>query len=192
MDCQEIKELLVPYLESDLSANEKAIVEAHLRTCGACQKEKMLLEKSWGLLEGVKVPQVSPDFTDKLMAKIHTQGQERPSVTVQSTAASVKVVFWILGIAIVYVCLLCGVYLYVQNKPAPEVQTVPVPIKENVSEEVVVQPVEIKKVIPRSTVNDDEIIRHLDVYENIELYKNFNVLKNYELIENLNAKAIAI
>jgi len=39
MICAEINEILIDYLNGDLTPNEKAIVESHLEICPACQKE---------------------------------------------------------------------------------------------------------------------------------------------------------
>ena len=59
MNCQEIKKLLLPFLESDLSEKERAIVEAHLHQCAECRKEKELLEQTWFMLDKFQAPQVS-------------------------------------------------------------------------------------------------------------------------------------
>ncbi|MFA4948928.1 MAG: zf-HC2 domain-containing protein [Candidatus Krumholzibacteriia bacterium] len=54
MNCNRIEELLVQYLEGDLSANERRTVDAHVASCAKCRRSLetfMSLEESLGTLK---------------------------------------------------------------------------------------------------------------------------------------------
>lgn len=58
MRCEEIKELLSPYLENDLSTEEKESVSEHLGDCQSCKKELEGLKEM--LLSLKKIPAIEP------------------------------------------------------------------------------------------------------------------------------------
>jgi hypothetical protein len=68
MKCDRIEELLSPYLEGELEAAEKALVEGHLRTCRACRLLAAALNETRGALAGFPELEVSPSLKTKLYA----------------------------------------------------------------------------------------------------------------------------
>lgn len=39
MKCQEVNELLVAYLDNEVTPSERTLIQAHLAGCDACQEE---------------------------------------------------------------------------------------------------------------------------------------------------------
>lgn len=82
MRCRQAKKLLSPYLDGELSEQEKVALEEHLQDCFACQAEleslRKLSEGLKGIYRQVKAP---PDFLDRVMARIaelESQENHRP------------------------------------------------------------------------------------------------------------------
>lgn len=70
MNCQKIIKLLNPYIDQVLDAESTQTVEAHLKSCPACQDEYLRLKEmvaSLNLLHQVSTPQ---NLTQNIMAKI--------------------------------------------------------------------------------------------------------------------------
>ncbi len=70
MNCQKIIKLLNPYVDQVLDAESTQTVEAHLKSCPACQDEYLKLKEmvaSLNLLPQVSTPQ---NLTQNIMAKI--------------------------------------------------------------------------------------------------------------------------
>jgi anti-sigma factor RsiW len=215
MNCQEIKKLLIPFLESELSESDRAIVEAHLQSCVDCQKEKMLLEKTWSMLDGLGSPKVSSDFTMDLMAKIYEQEEEKPKFTFAFPNINIQFGFRELALASVSACVLIAAYLIVQNhliskqqvaKDTSSEQEYLMQAKKDASIEPIVNVAEVTPIAQKEEVKiastelvkdkevkiaaaDEEIIRNLDVYENSELYQNYTLLNDLDVVENLEAEA---
>jgi|GEM_PF-1882337 hypothetical protein len=215
MKCLEIRQLLIPYLDSELSESERVIVEAHLHACADCQKEKMLLEKTWAALDAFQAPAVSGSFTGNLMAKIH--GHEEPALrpAVAKPGMSLRFAFRVLAPALVSVCVVIVVYLFVQNElalkrqPANEATSLQRPGMQAVKETPAIKSIYIEATLakqeegiepaatapakvekPEISAADMEIIRNLDVYKNMELYQNFELLNDLDVVENMGAKGV--
>ena len=194
MNCQEIKTLMVPFLDSDLPEEQMAMIRVHLGTCKECQKEKMLHEKSWSLVGGLKAPKISPLFKDKVMARVRQLPDEDQQVA-----------FGSLGVAFISLIVLALVYVFVLNRPLqvepkPQVtipqpqQAVPAvtPAPAAVSKENTQAPVDRPQVsiqlAARKPVSDDDIVRNLGAFSNPEFYQNLPVLNDYDVASNLSSK----
>lgn len=209
MECQEVKKLLVPFLESDLPEADRVIVEAHLRTCVDCQKERMLHEKTWSALNGLKAPQVSQNFTANVLTRILEQNQARSRSTFDLSNTDNKVILGISLMVIVSLCVLGGSYLLIQNRPFQEIQaaklvmpeqgtnvnareSVPEASSVNVAQVAAMQPKNDMQAVVKRPVSDEEIIRNLDAFQNSELYKNLPLLSDLDVVQNIYAKGPAI
>jgi hypothetical protein len=163
----------------------------------------VLLEKTWSMLDGFRAPQVSSNFTSDLMARIPKQVEVKPKLTFPEIN-----ILRVLAPVLVSVCAFIVGYLVVQNYMiqnqqiakvvSPEQKTI-MQAKESVSavSKVNVAEVtpserttEVMKVAVKIVVPDEEIIRHLDVYQNIELYQNYALVKDLDVVENLSARGL--
>ena len=62
MKCDEIKQLLIAYLDGELSAEQAAAVQQHLADCPDCAREHRLLQCTWEMLLEDDDVEPSPDF----------------------------------------------------------------------------------------------------------------------------------
>ncbi|MFP4082770.1 MAG: anti-sigma factor family protein [Candidatus Aminicenantes bacterium] len=75
MSCEKIEELLSPYLEDDLSIEEKRAVEAHLEKCQACTDLLMTMKEARESLAGFPELEVSENLWKRLYA---IPGRKKP------------------------------------------------------------------------------------------------------------------
>jgi len=88
-ECQQVKNLLSPFIDHQLTSSEQGLVEAHLERCEACQRELESLRAVVNLVH--RVPLVSPprSFT---IAEAVPKRRAAP-VAVFSAATAVAVLF---------------------------------------------------------------------------------------------------
>jgi len=68
MGCERIEELLSPYLEDELTQEERQTVETHLRTCASCAELLSLMREAKESLSFFPEVDVSEELTEKLYA----------------------------------------------------------------------------------------------------------------------------
>ena len=66
MKCERIEELLSPYLEDELSPEEKGAVAKHLKTCESCSLLFSYMEETRESLAGIPELEVSENLLDRL------------------------------------------------------------------------------------------------------------------------------
>lgn len=76
MECERIKELLIPFLDGNIQDSLKDEVKGHLEKCKNCREEAILLKKSWQMLDDYEVPKLRDDFTFSVMERILTAQSE--------------------------------------------------------------------------------------------------------------------
>lgn len=62
-ECQQLRGMLSPYIDGELSSPEKARVERHIEGCGACRRELEMLRVTVGLLQRAPVVAAPRSFT---------------------------------------------------------------------------------------------------------------------------------
>ena len=70
MNCRQVKRLLPPYLDEELSGRAPDEIVAHLASCPACRSEMEALKADIGLLELAGAPEVTPFLATRVMAEI--------------------------------------------------------------------------------------------------------------------------
>jgi hypothetical protein len=198
MNCQEIKRLLISFLQFELSESESLIIEAHLHECPDCQKEKALLERSWSMLDSFQAPKVSSNFTWSLMERIREQEERKPGFTFTFPEINIQFGYRVLVPVAVSACVLIMVYFsfqkYLNHEPqvAQVVAPEPKAIIEAQKEVSVGSTVKVAEVVPVATKEevkisfaDEEIIRNLDAYKNAEFYKNYAAVEDLDVVENI-------
>ena len=66
MGCERIEELLSPYLEDELSQEERLTVETHIHTCSDCSELLSLMRKTTESLASFPEVEVSENLVEKL------------------------------------------------------------------------------------------------------------------------------
>ena len=71
MNCSEAERLFDPYLDGELSGSLRLEFDAHRLRCTMCQRKLAMMEACEHILGGdSRVPSLSSDFTERLMAEI--------------------------------------------------------------------------------------------------------------------------
>lgn len=73
MTCDRIKELLSDYINGDLSAPERALVERHIEVCPYCRKELRKLERMRSILASYPSLEPPPGFAQRVIAKYYAR-----------------------------------------------------------------------------------------------------------------------
>ena len=73
MDCHYAGELLLDYIEGELSNEFSQKVEAHLRECESCSKEFARIQKMVNLMETLPSISPIPGISQKIMAKLEKE-----------------------------------------------------------------------------------------------------------------------
>ena len=73
MNCDDIKNLLYDYATKRLDEAELEAVEAHLKECEICRIELSMLQETIPLLDYWTPPDLSKDFTDRVLANIQAK-----------------------------------------------------------------------------------------------------------------------
>ena len=94
MNCGQVRRLLPPSLDEELSGRVREQVTSHLASCPTCRAELEALKADMGLLEQVSAPEGSPFLVTRVMAEIRSR--ERPAAQgfgqlVRSLAAALVV-----------------------------------------------------------------------------------------------------
>ena len=64
MDCRAVREELVAFLDNEAPDELKARIEAHLKGCPDCARERRALASAWERLgQGPGPPPLRPEFT---------------------------------------------------------------------------------------------------------------------------------
>ncbi len=66
MECDRIEDLLSPYLEDELTLEEKRTIEEHLRSCRSCAELLSYMEEARSSLASLPEFEVSKDLAEKL------------------------------------------------------------------------------------------------------------------------------
>ncbi len=70
MRCEQIKDLLSPYVDEVTSEKENKMVEAHLAVCTECRKEVEGLQRLSAMLGKLQAPDLPPGFSDDLHRRL--------------------------------------------------------------------------------------------------------------------------
>ncbi|MEO0021939.1 MAG: anti-sigma factor [candidate division WOR-3 bacterium] len=72
MKCSKVRKLLSRFLDNELSGPGQEAVIRHLAECAGCRQEYELLQSDHRLLQSATVPEISPYFTARTLARIRT------------------------------------------------------------------------------------------------------------------------
>ena len=73
MNCGQVKRLLPPFLDEELSGGVREQIASHLASCPTCRVELGVLKADMGLLEQVGTPEVTPFLVTRVMAQLRQQ-----------------------------------------------------------------------------------------------------------------------
>jgi predicted anti-sigma-YlaC factor YlaD len=172
MDCYRVKKILVPFLEGGLSEKLKVNVEAHLKVCVNCQKERELLSKSWQMLDSYVAPKLKDDFTPSLMRRIHSEQTKIIKVAYRLPQFSFRRLAPVL--ATILVTVLIFSWFWKEQIGKEKLAKVTPPVSQEA----------VTKMEAVTAMADEEIINNLDLYENIELLENIELSSEFDIVED--------
>lgn len=79
-DCRDIDHLLPAYLDNELSAEEKKLVDGHLSACHRCRAALADLKKTMGLLQGMQEVEPPPWFARKVMSQVREEAEKKKGI----------------------------------------------------------------------------------------------------------------
>ena len=59
MECNDIKELFIDYIDGNLDSDETRIVDEHLSSCEACSSELASMKAIWLEIDNIEIEQIS-------------------------------------------------------------------------------------------------------------------------------------
>mgnify|MGYP001074392682 CR=1 FL=1 len=77
MKCKDLHNKLIFYLEGDLPQNEMEQVKIHLGNCADCEAFAEEMDKTLGVLEAEKSPEINPFFYTRLKAKMELHSESK-------------------------------------------------------------------------------------------------------------------
>ena len=92
MNCGQVKRLLPPFLDEELSGGVREQIASHLASCPTCRTELEALNTDMGLLEQVRTPEVSSFLVTRVMAEIRRSAKSEvrsPKAEIRSRAFGV-------------------------------------------------------------------------------------------------------
>jgi anti-sigma factor RsiW len=105
MKCHETQRLLSAYLDGEMPADKKRVIDAHVQACGSCMRKLIEIENLWKALEGFPGSEPSPYFYSKLAARLRTEERKSESgwferLLIPVSAAAIAVLgFWLGSLA---------------------------------------------------------------------------------------------
>jgi anti-sigma factor RsiW len=78
MYCGQVRRLLPPFLDEELSGRVREQIASHLASCPTCRAELEALKADMGLLEQVGTPEVTPFLVTRVMAGIRQRRHPVP------------------------------------------------------------------------------------------------------------------
>ncbi len=117
MKCRDIREMFSPYLDDELSQEERARVEEHVRACDKCAEELRALGSVVDMVRGMPPAPVPQGFRSRVMRAVEKEAR----------APIRKVLRGYRGLAAIAAALLLvvGAYLTVAGLPFPAAQGIP-------------------------------------------------------------------
>ena len=77
--CTKIQDLLSPYLDGVLTAEENSMIERHLKNCISCRQELLLLKETVQIMHSLPDVAIPKDFSSRLHDKLALVAQESES-----------------------------------------------------------------------------------------------------------------
>ncbi len=173
MDCKMVKNLISEYLDERLPEKDRASFEEHIQNCKSCEDELNAFLDSWEIIEKYDVPEVSCDFSAKVVHRIHSIKEQQDSLSIWEKLCRI---FSLQKVAVIpafaSILILVGIAIaLLKGQPTGMVDPQGISNRERVE-------------IVRN-LKDEEIIKDLEIYENAELLENLDLLVDLEAVENL-------
>lgn len=127
MECRDIQNKLSAYLESLVSSEEKALIEAHLNSCPACSADLADLRKTLELIRGLEEVEPPEWMAQKIMTRVREESRQEKGI--------LQKLFYPLHVKLpleaVAALLVVGLTLYIYRDIKPEMRLAKAPAEES-------------------------------------------------------------
>lgn len=96
MNCEQVQELLSPYIDNVLEAEEKCRIARHLEMCGECSNEYATLLETVNLLKTLGDEELPEGFNDRLMDRLRACRRSRNRIPAWLPTGAVAAILVIL------------------------------------------------------------------------------------------------
>jgi anti-sigma factor RsiW len=160
MECPELRENLVAYLDQELSDACVARVEAHLSLCSRCAEEARLFTRTWDMLESYQAVQPPAGFMESFMRRLAREEEGTPVIHLGWHR---RVLPYLAAAALLGVALWLGSQWIGQSGPAATHPTA------------------------QLTVEEEAIVQDLPILasERFTLLRDLPLVENYPVLSNL-------
>jgi len=164
MDCQNLKKLIVEFIDKKLQPKENQAVREHLKDCPNCRKELRLYEESWEMLSLLKDEDPDPGYISRFWTRLSTEQsqKERISANIRNAFQMPK---WAPALATFSLVVIVGL-LSLRN---------------------FLQVRETNVALSAMNPEQFEIVENYELIQNFDLIENIDLMEDLEIIENLDS-----
>jgi predicted anti-sigma-YlaC factor YlaD len=162
MECQDIKDLLLSYMEGDLNTAQNQAVCQHLKHCLFCRQELLIYEKSWSLLDKWTDLDPEPGYVSRFWNRL----EEQKPWYVQCKEwfkGAVMDQHWIPVGVTVCIVLMVGILTYRSTFSANSTPSL----------------------LANLSVEDMELLLDYDLVEDYEIVQDLGFLEDWDVIETM-------
>ena len=167
MRCDQVKKIILQYLNRELGIKDRQSVKEHLSGCSVCQKELQDFQKSWDLLLSWKDEESAPGYISRLWTRIAVEKPAAERILSHLKEALWKPKFtpvWVTACFVfIFFIFTFSHYFYLQKTEMA--------FNKMDSEEI-------------ELVDNIELAEHFEVIENIEILEDFDVIENLDSLES--------
>jgi len=158
MECDAIRELLSPFIDGELSAEETAQVRKHTASCKDCRQHLEELKYGWSALGAMSVPLISADYNARFWKRLRPGTATGTGWGAASFGARVRRIAAYAAAAMVILVL--GLFLVFRGSDDSSRN--------------------------RLTLNEtEEIVENLDILESLEIIEDLDVIENLDILAEL-------
>jgi anti-sigma factor RsiW/uncharacterized protein YdcH (DUF465 family) len=110
--CSEIRENLSLYIDDELSADERSMLEKHIDACAACRRELDEIVRIVGLCRDMQEVELPENFRDELHKKLVDAAEENTAKSSVLRRIGYLKIFSSIAAGIVLIFLVNGIYRY--------------------------------------------------------------------------------
>ena len=126
MQCSDVREKLSAYLEGIVSAEEKPLIDEHLKVCERCSESLADLKKALELVRNLEEVEPPPWMTQKVMARVRSETEVKGGI-LQKIFYPLYIKLPIEALAVIFVALMS---VHVYRTMQPEMKLTEAPLEE--------------------------------------------------------------
>lgn len=147
--CRRIRENLSAYLDGELKAGARRVIDEHLAECEACREHFRELKETWRLLDELEAPIVRRELADEVWTRIEADRRLGPVARLERATGGRGVLSG-LAASVAAAVFLFG--LYISSKPLSDMPT----------------PAERESILYMDMLKDLETLEHMEMVRHVQ------------------------